>query len=490
MIVAGRGEVLRNFLFSDTLPRLVEEARVTVLSVVDGERHVRHFAARPERVLRLGEHPPPKPVTYFRTVIENAHDRWQWSAVARNNWDRRDLRAVERRRVWQRRLVKVLAAALAWRPALTALTAVERELTYRLRTTRDFDRLFSELRPDLVFNGSQIHGMAAELPMRVAQRKGIRTAVFVFSWDNLTSQSRIMVPYDDFLVWTEGIRRELLELYPRIGDEHAQAVGTPQFDFHFKPEFQLGREELCRRIGIDPERPFVLYTTGIDNHFFDEHLHVERVAGILSRLDLPQKPQLVVRTYVKGTSPEMHALAERGLPDVVFPAVQWDEEFQTPRYEDLAVYTSLLRHAALGINAASTVSLELMIFDKPIVNLRFDPPGTTLPWCLGYERHILFDHFLPVAESGATMVACSNRDLADMLQRGLTRPEADSAARRRFLDSMFGELLDGRSGHRVAEHLLTFARGKIPPRSPLFQRGEGRIPPRSPLFQRGEGRSE
>ena len=29
----GRGEVLRNFLFSDTLARLAEEARVTVLSV-------------------------------------------------------------------------------------------------------------------------------------------------------------------------------------------------------------------------------------------------------------------------------------------------------------------------------------------------------------------------------------------------------------------------------------------------------------------------
>ena len=35
VIVAGRGEVLRNFVFSDTLPRLAEEARVTLLSVVD-----------------------------------------------------------------------------------------------------------------------------------------------------------------------------------------------------------------------------------------------------------------------------------------------------------------------------------------------------------------------------------------------------------------------------------------------------------------------
>ena len=457
VIVAGRGEVLRNFLYSDTLPRLAAGARVTVLSVIDDPEHVGRFQRYTERIVRLAEHPQRPAVAHYRTLVENAHDRWQWSAAARDNWQRRDLRAVERRRVGRRLVVKAVSRALAWRSALRALTALERRLAFRLRPTRDFDRLFAELRPDLVFNGSQIHGMAAELPLRVARRMGIRTAVFVFSWDNLTSQSRIMVPYDDYLVWTDDIRRELLELYPEVGAEHVVAIGTPQFDFHFKADFQLDREQLCRRIGIDPSRPYVLYTTGIDNHFFDEHLHVERVANILERLDLPRKPQLVVRTYVKGTSPEMHALAARRLPDVVFPAVMWDERYQTPRYEDLTIYTSLLKHAALGINAASTVSLELMIFDKPIVNLGFDPPGTGLPRCLGFERHLVLDHYRPVAESGATMVARSYNDLADMLKRGLTQPEADSAARSRFLDSMFDGLLDGSSGHRVAERLLELA---------------------------------
>lgn len=459
VIVAGRGEVLRNFIYSDTLPCLADEARVTLLTVVDGEEHVGRFRPRLESVIGLAEHPMPRPAAYLRSLVENAHDRWQWSAVARNNWELRDRRAAERGSVLQRRLIKAVARALAFRPALRALSALENELAYRLRPTRAFDELFDRLRPDLVFNGSQIHGRAAELPLRVARRHGTPTAVFVFSWDNLTSQSRILVPYDDYLVWTEGIRGELLGLYPHVGAQRVHATGTPQFDFHFKADFQLPRAELCRRIGLDPARPFVLYTAGISNHFFEEHRHVELVARLLGEIDVPARPQLVVRTYVKGTSPEMRALAERGLPHTVFPPVAWDEHFQTPRYDDLAVYTSLLKHAALGINAASTVSLELMIFDKPIINLDFDPPGAGLPWCLGYGRHIRFDHFRPVAESGATMVARSADDMARMLRHGLTRPEADSAARRRFLDAMFGDLLDGGAGRRVAELLLRLARG-------------------------------
>ncbi len=47
------------------------------------------------------------------------------------------------------------------------------------------------------------------------------------------------------------------------------------------------------------------------------------------------------------------------------------------------------------------------MLDKPVINLDFDPPGSNLPWCLGYQRHIRFDHYRPVAESGAVMVARS-----------------------------------------------------------------------------------
>ena len=458
VLVAGRGEVLRNFLFSDTLPRLAEDADVTVLSIVDDEDFLRHFREHTAGIMRLEEHPPPRIVRYLRTLVENAHDRFLWSAAAQNHWQLRDRRARERGRVWPRRIVKLLARLLAWRPALRALTRLEQELHFRLRPTRQFDELFDTLCPDLVFNGSHIHGLAAELPCRVAHRRGIPTAGFLFSWDNLTTRSRIFVPYDEILAWTEGIRGDFRKIYPEVDPARVHAVGTPQFDYHFKPEFELSRETLCREIGIDPARPYVLYTTAMADHFPAEHHHVERVAEILAGLDLPERPQLVVRTYAKGTSPEMKALARRGLPETVFPEVRWNERWLTPEFEDLAIYSSLLRHTAVGINAASTVSLELMLFDKPIINLRHDPPGMDLPWCLGYERHLLFDHFRPVAQSGATMVAASDEDLRHMLYRGLTRPEADSEARRSFLDGFFGDLLDGQAGIRVAELLLERAR--------------------------------
>ncbi len=150
-------------------------------------------------------------------------------------------------------------------------------VSWYLRPTRDFEVLFRDLQPDLVFNGSHIHGPRADLPLRVAHRLEIPTAGFIFLWDNLTSRSRIFVPYEHYLMWNEQMRRQLLVQYPFLIPNRVIVTGTPQFDFHFNPGFVMPREELCSQLGLDPTRPFILYTTGLDSDFLDEHRIVEAV---------------------------------------------------------------------------------------------------------------------------------------------------------------------------------------------------------------------
>ena len=392
-------------------------------------------------------------------VVHTAHFRWLWSQVAKNNWEMRSAEAAagsSRAKVrWA--ALRASARLLARRPVLDSMTRADEALSYRLRPTRDLDQLLDDLQPDLVFNGMHVHGPAGDLPMRIAARRGIPTAAFVYSWDNLTSRSRIFVPYDHYFVWNDRMRDDLLRLYPDVDPDRVDVTGTPQFDFHTKDEYLLPTGELADRIGFDPDRPFVLYTTGVDRHFPEEHRFVRAVSEQLQSLDLDPRPQLVVRTYVKGTSDEMHDLVREGLPDTFFPQTAWHERWYTPAYEDLAVYSSLLRHCAMGVNAASTVSLELLALDKPVLNLGFDPPGSDLPYPLRWVRHIEFDHFDPVARSGATMVARSEADIRRALHTGLDNPGLAASTRRDFIDDFMNPAFDGKSGERVADRLLAIA---------------------------------
>jgi hypothetical protein len=457
VLVIPRGEAVRNFLYSDTLKVLSENARVTLLSVVDDEKFLARFRPYCHEIIPISQHKESVWVTRWRYLIHTAHYRWLWSKVAQNLWEWRDTEASSGLAWAKRRTWNAIVRILAFRPVLEAMTAVERWATWALRANNYYAELFNRIKPDLVFNCSHIHGEAGELPLKVAKRMAIPTAGFIFSWDNLTSRSRIFVPYDYYLVWHDFMKRQLLGIYPNIRPGQVVVTGTPQFDFHFKPELLLSREELCRRIGIDPCRPFILYTTGVDQHFPEEHLTVQLVIDLLGKIPVQPKPQLVVRTYVKGTSPEMKALAARKIQDVVFPPVMWEEKWFTPMYEDLEIYSSLVRHCAMNINAASTVTLEAFLVNKPVINLGWDPPGSSLPRHFRYYRHIEFDHFWPVATSGGTMVARSEKDMERMLIKSLTQPLALKPCQDKFMKAMFDGTADGNAGRRVAETLVQLA---------------------------------
>jgi len=457
MLVLARGGTVRNFLYNDFFSTLVDNARVTLLTPFKGHDYLKPYEEKADQVIRLTRYTEKKLPADFRYTISMAHNRWLWSRACQYHWKADYIRASTTRRKLKLLLLKGLALPLANRTVLKYLTGLENELSWHLRPTRDFERLFAGLKPDLVFNCSHIHGQQADLPMRAAYRMCIPTAAFIYSWDNLTSRSRIFVPYNFYLVWTDSIRNHLLGLYPDIASERVYVTGTPQFDFHFKPEYQLGREELCSRIGADPGRPYILYTTGFSKDLPGEHRILEGLIDWLGECSLDPKPELVVRTFIYSDTDELKALSQRDFKDVFFPPVLWDGQFSLPHPEDQLLYTSLLRHASLGVNAASTVSLELMMLDKPVVNLGFEPPGSSLAEWTRFSRHVEYEHYQPVAESGGVMVARSMEDLFDMVERSLREPAADSPARRQFIRDMFGDTLDGRSGVRVADKLLELA---------------------------------
>ncbi len=453
VLIVARGEAVRNFLYSETLATLKERARVTLLSVIDDEPFVQRFRDSATWIMPLPEYPERRFVRSFRFLAHEAHLRWLWTEPVKNTWALRDSQAVGLRARAERLAWKGLTLVLARRPIVAVLTEVERRLTWALRPNDDFIELWRTLKPDLVFNTSHIHGTAAELPVRTAERMGIATAAFVFSWDNPTSRSWIFPRYDYFLVWNSRMRQQLIEMY-RTSPERILVTGTPQFDFHFKDQFLPTRAELAERIGIDASRPYVLYTTSIARHFPDEHKHVELVARLLHESGLRPKPQLVVRMYVKGTSAEMRALAARKLPGVHFAPMLWEERWHMPLQDDLSLYSGLLRHAQMGINVGSTVSLELLMHDKPVINIAFMPDGKVGPEHSRFVRYVRYEHYRPVIESGAVMLARSEGDLRELLVRGCMSPEEGRDARQRLIGQMFGATLDGNSGARVAESLL------------------------------------
>ncbi len=393
-------------------------------------------------------------VRFQREILDLAHGRWLWSEAAKVRWQLRDVEARESLgELGKRTLKKAAALPFANQQGLELLSRSDHVLSHRLRTSNTWVDFMRSQHPALVFNGSHIHSAVSTPLVRAALHEHVPTATFLFSWDNLTSQGRIKPEYDSYVVWNDAIKADLLRLYPRTDPARVFVTGTPQFDFHFRPEFRLSREELCARIGADPSRPIVLYSTGMAEQMPHEPRIVEGVARALAQVRGVPKPQLLVRVYPKDRSGRFDELIAKRLPDVLFPRVDWEPAWLTPRIEDCTMLTSTLAHCAFGINVASTVSLELCMFDKPVLNIGYDPPGVDVR-PVSYARYYSFDHYKPVVDSGAVEVVPGEDALRAAMQDAFDNPGRRAAGRKRLLERFFGDTLDGRSGERVADALL------------------------------------
>jgi hypothetical protein len=453
--ILPRGEAIRNFVQSGAFDRIEANAELTVISVAPDEATTVDLEKRYKRVLELREAPERYPVRLLREVLDLAHGRNLWSAAARERWRLRDAEADTRKKRVKRLGKKILASSFANGPGVDILERSERMISRVLCPDDYYTQLYRELRPSLVFNGSHVHSVVAIQAVQAAQWLGIPTATFIFSWDNLTSQGRILPAYDYYLVWNEDIKQQLLRIYPRISPDRVLVTGTPQFDFHFRRDSYWSHEDFCRKVGARPERPLVLYSTGMAEHMPGEPLIVEQIADMLSEMTDLGGPQLLVRVYPKDHTGRFEDLKRRR-PDIVFPEARWIKAWLTPTEADNEMLTNTLRHVDAGINVASTISLELCMFDKPVINVAYNPPG--MPEVrVPYSRYYEYDHYRTIVESGAVDVARTPDDLRGKLREALGNPAARRLKRRALMQRMFGETLDGRSNERVADAVLSLA---------------------------------
>jgi hypothetical protein len=465
-VILPRGEAIRNFVYTGALTELAQETKLTLLSIVPNREIYSLLHKQSDEVFPLREYPERWGVGIVREILNTSHGRWLWSEAAKERWRLRDYEAQSSAQQLKRGTKKLISYLFSNPLGLEVLSKAEQIAGRWWSTLDDYLALFLSCKPSLVFNASHVHSRIALPPIHAAKKLRIPTATFIFSWDNLTSQGRIIPPYDYYLVWNEAIRTQLLNIYPRVRPNQVFVTGTPQFDFHFQPEFFWTRQTFCQHVGADPKRPIVLYSTGMANHMPGEPLIVEGIADMLQRMPELGPPQLLVRVYPKDQSGRFGTLKSRR-PDILFPDVPWEPAWLTPKFEDSHLLTNTLRYSDVGINVASTISLELCMFDKPVINVGYNPPMIDIS-PIDYRIYYNFDHYRPIVESGAVEVATSPDEMRRLLLEALRNPKQRSNERQSLLKEMFDDTLDGRSGKRVARCLREMVAQGSTSRSPLY----------------------
>lgn len=317
-------------------------------------------------------------------------------------------------------------------------------------------RRLAQRRPDVLFTTGP-HRYEEPAVVASAKRLGIPTLALITSWDNLTTKNRMPFRHDGYVVWSEGMRDELHELYPASRDVPTYAVGAPQFDVFFRDGYHESRAAFCVRVGLDPARPFILYALGSPN-FLREHHGAVFLAERLARGELGDV-QLLVRPHPLFDNGEEARAFDRFGPDV---RVQRTGQVGTPtaarsqREADIVDWVNSFRHADVVVNLSSTATVDASICDRPVVNLDYDPEPGQPNQALVRDVNHRWPHFKPVAESEGLWLVDSPAAMVAAVRRYLATPELHREGRRWIARHVCG-YVDGRSGERMAHAVLDFA---------------------------------
>lgn len=362
----------------------------------------------------------------------------------------------ERARKW---VVQNIGALLSRQRSCVALS---RYLERRYRTKHDLEPYKAQLRelaPDLVW--STVCVSSLEYPYLLAARDlGLPRLASILSFDNLTSRG--MIPtFDYYCVWNERMRDQVLAFYPDIRPHQVAITGTPQFDFHRRPDLVWPKEKLLSQLGLPEGTRYVVYTCSAESLAPEEPELVTQLALRMAAEPRLRDLGLVVRLHPLNL-PERWSCHTRWPSRAVLsvPTMRQSDRGAWPAWsmEDQKVLVNTLAHAEACVNIASTTTLDAALLDRPAIGLDFRQE-TESPQGLMFSEYDA-DHYAPLVRSGGMQLARRWEELWDLLVDARTHPERHRAARKTMALTECG-VTDGRAGDRLVEAISGFLRRSV-----------------------------
>ena len=439
VMILPRGESIKNFVYAGISDELRKQFNLVFFSVVPDAAIKKYLIDKCDAFYELPNIADKnKFASEIKQVLEIAHLNNLNSVTGNLKIVKDDLSSTKN---WKSKIIrktrKKIASFYKTQQSLVNLTNIFVRSNYKNKSSIRFEAILQKVNPDIVFNTSHVHNLLSLDLMYAVKKLNIKSAAFLFSWDNLTSQGRIIPNYDFYFAWNEKIKNDLLKLYPTISENNVFVTGTTQFDFHFNEEFIESKEKLYHFLEIPLHKKIVLYSTGMAYYTPKEHIIVKEIEKVLCKID--SDLQLVVRIYAKDDNTEYFKLRDEN-SSIIIPDHFWVLNHLTPTIKDIRLFNSLINHCFLGINVASTVSLDLAILNKPVINIAFNPPGENV-YPNDYKKIYEFDHYKPIIASGAISLAENLEQLESQIKTYLNDLNFKVEERKLLTENFFGKLL-------------------------------------------------
>ncbi|MEO8515542.1 MAG: CDP-glycerol glycerophosphotransferase family protein, partial [Flavobacterium sp.] len=253
-----------------------------------------------------------------------------------------------------------------------------------------------------------------------------------------------------FLVWSDLMKTELLHFYPKVKKENVKVVGTPQFEPYVMKKYETKAEDFYTKFGLNASLKTICYSCADVTIGPNDPIVIRAIARAIRDRRTKLDCQLLVRTSPAEDDSRFKSIREE-FPEILWNVPKWiltrDNHAEpwsqrVPSDEDIKDLRSLLEYVDLNVNMCSTMSLDFMLFDKPVINTVF---GNLENGLYNDQRFLQFDHYKKVVESQSVTIAKNKTELVDQINEALENPKERTRQRKEMIDLQISKSLEGTS---------------------------------------------
>jgi len=301
--------------------------------------------------------------------------------------------------------------------------------------------------PQVVFASPYVFTSETEIEYtKAAQSLNIPVIASLLSWDNLTSKGTYKVKPDWIFVWNQNLVEEAVLIHD-FKPRQVFVTGAPVYDPWFDLSPTIDREAFCAQLGIDAEKPYVLYLCSSKGISEREIELIEKLISYFADVEEAIRPSLIVRPH------PFKDMDTDGLENgwvKVFPKGGQRPDTDQAR----STYYDSLYHSAAVIGVNTTGFLESAILDKPCLTL------VTPMTSRGQEMRAHFKHLM---DAGYIEVAKDFPELVEKTRRNISGIDAGRENRARFVHNFIRPHgLDTQASQVMAGAILAIAEGRKP----------------------------
>ena len=315
------------------------------------------------------------------------------------------------------------------------------------------DKLVNDLDPSLLIATFPVNLSESRLLFAGNRRKGTRTVIHLLSWDNITCKGRFPQLADRYISWGDIMKEEFIEYYDIAADKILN-TGVPHFDLHTQVSGSSTYKKIIEQKGLDPELPYLFFA--MSSPYFApfeidivEWLAKEIEKGGFGNMQLIIRPHpqnmggsMSDSNWIKRLESIQSVKVSVDWPKMVASNLNWSMQMG-----DMLDFAHLIEGCVVSVNSGSTVAIDSLLHDKPVILTLFDA-GMQLPWWQSAGRIKEYKHCKKLVDNGGAVIVNNFDEFRETINRFLS-DQHNMLQQRQFARYREVGINDGQSTERV-----------------------------------------